>query len=67
MLEWCCCCLRGLLCDSSDTDDALWMVIILLYRDVFLASAYQYAVDTRFFEVVIVASSNEHLSLQPKK
>ena len=43
------------------------MVMILLYRDVFLASAYQYAVDTHFFEVVIVASCNEHLSLQPKK
>ncbi len=33
-----CCCLRGLLFDGSDTNDALWMVIILLYQDV-LASA----------------------------
>ena len=49
-LEWSCCCLRGLLCDGSDTNDALmfpardtndalWMVIILLYQDVLLASA----------------------------
>ena len=26
-------------CDSSDTDDALWMMIILLYQVVLLASA----------------------------
>ena len=38
-LEWSCCCSRGLLCDGSDTNDALWMVIILLYQDVLLASA----------------------------
>ena len=43
-----CRCLRGLLCDSSDTDDALWMVIILLYQDVLLASASWYAVDITF-------------------
>jgi len=48
-LEWCCCCLRGLLCDSSDTNDALWMVIILLYQDVLLASGSWYAVDITFF------------------
>ena len=36
-LEWCCCCLRGLLCDGSDANDALRMVIILLYQDVLLA------------------------------
>jgi len=47
-LEWCCCCLRGLLCDGSDTNDALWMVIILFYQDVLLASASWYAVDITF-------------------
>ena len=44
-LELSCCCLRGLLCDGSDTNDALWMVIILFYQDVLLASAKWYPVD----------------------
>jgi len=44
-LERCCCCLRGLLCDGSDTNDALWMMIILFFQGVLLASALCYAVD----------------------
>ncbi len=51
-LEWCCCCLRprGLHFDGSDTYtiDAQWMVIILHYQDVLLASAEWYAVDITF-------------------
>ncbi len=47
-LERCCCCLRGLLCDGSDTNDSLWTVIILFYQDVLLASASWYAVDITF-------------------
>ncbi len=47
-LERCCCCLRGLLCDSSDVKDAVWMVIILFHQDVLLASASSYALDIRF-------------------
>ena len=38
-LERCCCCLRGLRCDSSDMNDAVWMCIILLIQDVLLAPA----------------------------
>ena len=38
-LERCCCCLRGLLCDSSDMNDALWMCVILPIHNVLLASA----------------------------
>ena len=47
-LERCCCCLRGLLCDGSDTNDALWVVIILFCQDVLLAAASWYAVDITF-------------------
>ena len=37
-LKRCCCCLRGLLYDSSDDmNDALWMYIIPLIQDVLLA------------------------------
>ena len=54
-LERCCCCLRGLHCDSFDMNDALWMCIILLIQDVLLASASWLAVESHFLEVVIVA------------
>ena len=48
-LEQCCCCLRGLLCDSSDMNDALWMCIILPIHNVLLASGLWLAVDITFF------------------
>ncbi len=47
-LERCCCCLRAHLCDSSDTNDALWMVIIIFYQDVLLATALWHAVVITF-------------------
>ena len=47
-LERCCCCLRGLLCDGYDTNDALCMLIILFFQDVLMASALWYAVDSTF-------------------
>ena len=47
-LERCCCCLGGLLCDGSGTNDAVWMVIILFYQDVLLATALGHAVDITF-------------------
>ncbi len=36
--------LRCLLCDGSDTNAVLWMVIILSYQDALLASVSWYAV-----------------------
>ena len=47
-LKRCCCCLRGLHCDSSDMNDALWMYIVPLIQDVLLALASWLAVDITF-------------------
>ena len=47
-LKQCCCCLRGLHCDSSDMNDALWMYIIPVIQDVLLALASWLAVDITF-------------------
>ena len=38
----------GMLCDSSDMNDALWMCFIPLIQDVMLASGLWFAVDITF-------------------
>lgn len=45
-LARCCCCLRGRLFDGSDTNDTSWMMIILMFQDVLLASSSWYALHT---------------------
>ena len=55
--------LRGLFCNGSDTNDTFWMVIILFCQDVLLATVSCMQRTSQFFELVIVASCNECLSL----
>ena len=47
-LERFCCCLRGLFCDGSDMNDALWVCVTLLFQDVLLASSLWFVVDATF-------------------
>ena len=49
-LERCCCCLRGLHCNGSSMNGALWMCFILLIQDVLLAAASWLALDITFFQ-----------------
>ena len=47
-LQQFCCYFCGMLCDSSDMNDALWMSFIPLTQDVMLASSCWFAVDIMF-------------------
>ncbi len=49
-LERCCCCLRSLSCDGSDTNNALWMVIIPFCQGLFCC--FSFFGGLRFWAVV---------------